>query len=83
MIVKKRNKKTLHKHAISQVTQCECEPEDIETTNIVVALYSKARAATLTGYKFKATFSEKKVHWSPVPNGNINRLDHNFFIKAL
>ena len=68
--------KTLHKFAINQVTQCESEPQAIETTNLVATLYSKARATTLTGYKFTATFSEKKVHCSHVSNGNKNRLDH-------
>ena len=52
--------KTLHKYAINQETQA------IETTNIIATLYSKARATTLTGYKFTATFSEKKVHCSQV-----------------
>ena len=33
----------------------------IETTDIIATLYSKARATTVTGYKFTATFSEKKV----------------------
>ena len=47
MIVKKMNKKTLHKHAINQVTQCESEPQELETTNIVATLYTKARATTL------------------------------------
>ena len=56
--------KTLHKYAINQVTQCESEPQAIETTNIVARLYSKARSTTLTGYKFTATFFEKKVHCS-------------------
>ena len=54
--------KILHKHAINQVTQCESEPQAIETTN--ATLYSKARATTLTGYNFTATFSEKKVYCS-------------------
>ena len=67
--------KTLHKYAINQVTQSESEPEAIETTNIIATLYSKARARTLTGCKFTATFSDKKVHCSQVPNGNKNRLD--------
>ena len=52
--------KTLHKYAINQVTQEESEPQSIETTNIIATLYSKARGTTLTGYKFTATFSEKK-----------------------
>ena len=58
--------KTLNKYAINQVTQCESEPQAIETTNMVATLYSKAQATTLTGYKFTATFSEKKytVHKS-------------------
>ena len=60
--------KTLHKYAINQVTQCEFEPQSIETTNIIATLYTKARAATLTGYKITATFSEKKVHCSQVSN---------------
>ena len=57
--------KTLHKYAINQVSQCETEPQAIETTNVIATLYSKARATTVTGYKFTATFSEKKVHYSP------------------
>ena len=74
--------KTLHKYAISQVTQCESEPQAIETTNILATLYSKARSTTLTGYKFTATFSEKKVHCSQVSNGNKNRLDHESFYQS-
>ena len=74
--------KTLHKYAINQVTQCEPEPQAIETTNIMAILYSKARATTLTGYKFTATFSEKKVHCSQVSNGNKNRLDHKSFYQS-
>ena len=80
--MKKANKKTLHKYAINQVTQCESEPQAIETTNIVATLYSKARAKTLTGYKFTATFSEKKVLCSQVLNGNKNRLDHESFYQS-
>ena len=71
--------KILHKYAINQITQCESEPQAIETTNIVATLYSKTRSTTLTGYKFTATFSEKKVHCSQVSNGNKNRLDHESF----
>ena len=56
--------KTLHKYAINQVSQCETEPQAIETTNVIATLYSKARATTVIGYKFTATFSEKKVHCS-------------------
>ena len=43
---------------------------------------SKARATTVTGYKFIATFSEKKVHCSQVSNGNKNRLDHESFYQS-
>ena len=74
--------KTLHKYAINQVPQCESEPQAIETTNIVATLYSKARSTTLTGYKFTATFSEKKVHCSQVSSGNKNRLDHESFYQS-
>ena len=74
--------KTLHKFAINQVTQCESEPQAIETTNIIATLYSKARATTPTGYKLTATFSEKKVHCSQVSNGNKNRLDHESFYQS-
>ena len=48
--------KTLHKYAINQVSQCETEPQAIETTDVIATLYSKARATTVTGYKFTATF---------------------------
>ena len=74
--------KTLHKYAINQVTQCESEPQAIETTNIVATLYSKARSTTLTGCKCTATFSEKKVHCSQVSNGNKNQLDHESFYQS-
>ena len=74
--------KTLHKYALNQITQCEFEPQAIETTNIAATLYSKARSTTLTGYKFTATFYEKKVHCSLVPNGNKNRLDHESFYQS-
>ena len=60
MFMKKNEQKTLHKYAILQVTQCISEPKEIETTDIVATLYSKSPATTLTGYKFTATFSEKK-----------------------
>ena len=74
--------KTLQKYAINQVTQCETERQAIETTNVMTTLYSKARATTVTGYKFTATFSEKKVHCSQVSNGNKNRLDHESFYQS-
>ena len=54
----------------NQVTQCESEPQAIETTNVIATLYSKTRATSLTGYNFTAIFSEKKVHCSRVLNGN-------------
>ena len=73
---------TLHKYAINQVSQCETEPQAIETTNVIATLYSKARAITVTGYKFTATFSEKKVHCSQVSNGIKNRLDHESFYQS-
>ena len=75
--------KTLQKYAINQVTQCETEPQDIETTSVRATLYSKARATTVIGYKFTARFSEKKVHCSQVSNGNKNRLTTNHFIKVI
>ena len=60
---------------MNHVTQCEFEPQEIETTRIVATLYSKTRATTLTGYKFTANFSEEKVQCSQVSNGNKNMLD--------
>ena len=75
----KNEQKTLHNYAINQVTQCEFELQEIETTNIIATLYSNARATTLTGYKFTATFSEKKLHCSQTSNGNQNRLDYESF----
>ena len=74
--------KTLHKYAINQETQCKTEPQAIETTNVIATLYSKARATTVTGYEFTATFSEKKVHCSQVYNGNKNRHDHESFYQS-
>ena len=52
------------------------------STNVIATLYSKARSETLTGYKFTATFSEKKVPCSQVSNGNKNRLDHESFYQS-
>ena len=40
-----------------------------KTNKQKATLYSKAQATTLTGYKFTATFSVKKVHCSQVSNG--------------
>ena len=74
--------KTLHKYAINQVTQCESEPQSLETTNVIAKFFSKARATTLIGYKLTATFSEKKVYCSHVSNGNKNRLDHQSFYQS-
>ena len=74
--------KTLHKYAINQVTQWESEPQAIESTIVIATLYSKARSTTLTGYKFTATFSKKKVHCSQASNGNKNRLDHESFYQS-
>ena len=82
MIAKKTNKKTLHKNAINQVTQCESETQEKETTNIAATLYSKARATTLTGYNFAAKFLEKKQSCSQVSNGNKNGLDHESFYES-
>ena len=82
MIVKKNEQKTLHKNAINQVPQCETEPQAIQTTNVIATLYSKARATTVTGYKFTATISEKKVHCSQVSNGNKNRLVLESFYQS-
>ena len=64
--------KTLHKYAKNQISQCETDPQAIETTNVIATLYSKARATTIAGYKFTATFS----------NGNKNRLDHESFYQS-
>ena len=72
--------KSLQKYAINGVTQCESEPQSIETTNIIATLHSNARATTLIGYKFTATFSEKKVHCSQISNKN--RLDHESFYQS-
>ena len=74
--------KTLHKYAINQVSQCETETQAIETTNVIATLYSKARATIVIGYKFTATFSERKVHFSQVSNGNKNRLHHESFYQS-
>ena len=58
--------KTLHKYAINQVSQCETEPQAIETTNVIATLYSKARATTVIGYNSQQHFLKRKyiVHKS-------------------
>ena len=75
--------KTLHKYAINQVSQCETEPQAIETTNVIATLYSKARAVTVAGHKFTGTFFEKKEHCSQVSNGNKSRLDQESFYQSI
>ena len=52
--------KTLHKYAINQVSQCETEPQAIETTDVIATLYSKARATTVTGYKIHSNIFRKE-----------------------
>ena len=47
----------------------------------IATLFSKAQATTITGYKFTATFSEKKVHCLQVSNGNKNGLDQESFYQ--
>ena len=50
MIVKVTNKQnSFHKYAINQVTQCESEPQYIESTSVIASLYTKGRATTLSG----------------------------------
>ena len=74
--------KTLHKYAINQLTECEYKPQDIESATVVATLYSKARATSLTGYKFTGKISKKKVHSSQFSNGNKKRLDHEYFYRS-
>ena len=87
--------KTLHKYAINEVTQCESEPQAIETTNIIATLYSKARATTLTGYKYtnlqqhfpkrkyivRKFQTEIKIDWTT--NLSIKVLLKDYYISAL
>ena len=81
--MKKMNKKTLHKYAINQVSQCETEPQAIETTNVIATLYSKARATTVTGYKFRKHFPQhfpkRKyiVHKSPTETKTDLTMNHS------
>ena len=58
--------KTLHKYAINQVSQCETEPQAIETTELKATLYSKARATTVTVINSQQHFPKRKyiVHKS-------------------
>ena len=42
----------------------------------------KSPSTTVKGYKFTATFSEKKVHCSQISNGNKNKLDHESFYQS-
>ena len=58
-----------------QVTLREFEPQEIESTNIIATLYSKARAKTFADYKITGKFSEKKVHCSQASNEYRIRLD--------
>ena len=55
----KIRKKTLHRHVINQVTQCESEPPEVESTIVITTLYSEAQAITLPRYKFAGKITEK------------------------
>ena len=79
----KNEQKTLHKYAINQVSQCETEPQAIETTNVIATLYSKARATTVTGYKLSATFSEKKYIVHKFPSEIRTDLITNHFTRVI
>ena len=74
--------KTLHKYAINQATQCETEPQAIETTNVMATLYSKARATTVTGYKFTQHFPKRKYTVHKFPTEIKTDLNTKHFIKA-
>ena len=80
MTVKKMNKNTTQICNKLSIT-LRNRTTSYKTTNVIATLYSKDRATTVTGYKFTATFSEKKVHCSQVSNGKKNRLDHESFYQ--
>ena len=48
------------------ITLQATKPQAIETTNIIATLYSKARATTLTGYKFTATIHNESFYQSNI-----------------
>ena len=58
--------KTLHKYAINQVSQCETEPQAIETTDVIATLYSKAEQQQLQVINSQQHFPKRKyiVHKS-------------------
>ena len=74
-------KQKLQKYANNLVTQYESEPQDTESTTLLATFKSKARATTLTGYKFAGKFSENKVHCSQVSNGIKSSFDHESFYQ--
>ena len=57
-------------------------PNHNQSKQQIATLYSKARATKLTGYKFRATFSQKNVHCSQVSNEKKNSLDHETFYQS-
>ena len=46
---------------MNQKTQCEFEPQAVETTILITTINSKARATYLTNYKITGNISEKKT----------------------
>ena len=74
--------KTLHKYAINQVSQCETEPQAIETTDIIATLYSKAELQQLQVINSQQHFPKRKyiVHKSRTETKN--RLDHESFYQS-
>ena len=49
--------KTLHKYAINQVSQCETEPQAIETTDVIATLYSNKLNKHLNKYSISLTLN--------------------------
>ena len=52
--------KTLHKYAINQVSQCETEPQAIETTNVKATLYSKSEQQQSQDINLQQHFPKRK-----------------------
>ena len=77
------NKKTLHKYAINQVSQCETEPQAIETTNVIANTLFKSPSNNSYRLLNSQQHSPKRkytVHKSLTENKN--RLDHESFYQS-
>ena len=75
--------KTLHKYAINQVSQCETEPQALETTNVIATLYSKPEQQQSRDINLQRHFPRRKYIVHKFPTEIRTDLITNHFTKVI